>query len=103
MPVANGLPGRPRQRPVEPHADKGYDHAFCRQACRERGIQRRIARRGVESSQRLGRYRWVVERTFAWRARFRRLAVRCERRADIHAAFLTLGCALIRWQQPRRL
>ena len=51
----------------------------------------RIARRGRDSSQHLGRHRWVVERTFAWLNRFRRLRVRYERRADIHQAFLTLG------------
>ncbi|MDP9486386.1 MAG: IS5/IS1182 family transposase, partial [Actinomycetota bacterium] len=28
-------------------------------------------------------------------ARYRRLAVRYERRADIHEAFLRLGCSLI--------
>jgi hypothetical protein len=39
----------------------------------------------------------VVERTLAWQARFRCLTVRYERRADIHDAFLTLGCALICW------
>ncbi len=36
-----------------------------------------------------------MERTLAWLARFRRLAVRHERRADIHLAFATLGCALV--------
>lgn len=29
--------------------------------------------------------------------RFRRLRVRWERRADIHHAFLTIGCILITW------
>jgi transposase len=42
----------------------------------------------------LGRHRWVIERTLSWLSRMRRLTVRYERRADIHAAFL-LGCALI--------
>jgi hypothetical protein len=50
---------------------------------------------GEESSERLGRFRWVVEHTLSWLNRFRRLKVRYERRADIHQAFLTLGCALI--------
>jgi hypothetical protein len=31
----------------------------------------------------------------AWLHRFRRLAVRYERRPCIHEAFLTLGCAVI--------
>jgi IS5 family transposase len=87
--------GRPRKRPTKLHADKGYDFPRCRQALRVRRIIPRIARRGIESSERLGRYRWVVERTLSWLNRFRRLKVRYERRADIHQAFLLLGCALI--------
>jgi transposase len=47
----------------------------------------------------LGRHRWVVERTLAWLNRYRRLTVRYERREDIHRAFLSLGCALIRWNR----
>jgi transposase len=43
----------------------------------------------------LGQHRWVVERMLAWLNRMRRLTVRYERRADIHQAFLTLGCCLI--------
>lgn len=54
-----------------------------------------MARRGIENSRKLGRHRWVVERTFSWLYRFRRLTIRYERRADIHCAFLELGCALI--------
>ena len=46
-------------------------------------------------AERLGRFRWVVERTLSWLNRFRRLKVRYERRADIHQAFLSLGCTLI--------
>ena len=43
----------------------------------------------------LGVYRWVVERTLGWLHQFRRLRVRYERRADIHEAFLSLGCSII--------
>jgi transposase len=87
--------GRRRKRPAKLHADKGDDHRRCRQFLRKRGIRCRIARRLVDSSERLGRVRWVVERTFAWLAKYRRLTIRYERRADIHHAFLTLGCCLI--------
>ena len=45
----------------------------------------------------LGRWRWLVERTFAWLNQFRRLRVRYEKRAEIHEAILSLGCALICW------
>ena len=74
---------------------KAYDHGRCREDLAARGIARQIVRRKVESSQRLGRYRWVVERTIAWLRAFRRLAVRYEQRAELHRAFLTLGCAMI--------
>ena len=87
--------GRRRQRPGKLHADKAYDIPRCRQALRRRHIRVRIARKDIDSSERLGHHRWVVERTLAWLNRYRRLTVRYERRADIHHAFLTLGCALI--------
>jgi transposase len=90
-----GKPGRPRKRPGKLHADKGYASRENRALLRRRGIGCRIARKGVESGERLGRHRWVVERTLAWLARYRRLAIRYERRDDIHDALLHLGCALI--------
>jgi transposase len=65
-------------------------------------IKPRIARRRFDSSARLGRHRWVVEQTLAWLNRFRRLAIRYERRADIHEAFVLLGCALICLNQIKR-
>jgi transposase len=87
--------GHRRRRPDKLHADKAYDIPRCRRALTRRHIKVRIARKGVESKERLGRHRWVVERTMAWLNRFRRLTIRYERRDDIHEAFLSLGCALI--------
>lgn len=101
--LGSGRAGRPRRRPAKVHADKGYDYARCRRACRARHIKHRIARVGVESKTRLGVHRWVVERTFAWLAQYRRLSVRYERRADIHRALLTLGCSLICWKRLKAL
>jgi IS5 family transposase len=95
IPAIRQKHGRPRKRPTKLHADKGYASRHNRQALRKRGIIPRIARPGIESKERLGKHRWVVERTLAWLNRYRRLKVRYERRADIHQAFLTLGCALI--------
>jgi transposase len=69
---------------------------------RKRGITPRIARRAIEYSERLGRHRWVVERTLSWLNRYRRLKVRYERRADVHQALLELGCALICWKHVQR-
>lgn len=98
LPAVAGLAGRPRCRPNKLHADKGYDYPFCRDLLRQRGIAVRIARRGQESRERLGRWRWVVERTFAWLHRYRRLRIRYERRAELHQAFLSLACSLICWK-----
>lgn len=95
IPAIKQANGRRRKRPSKLH--KGYAIPRCRQALRTRHIKVRIARKGIDSSQRRGRHRWVVERTLAWLNRFRRLTVRDERRADIQQAFLTLGCALICW------
>src|SRR5918998_2810207 len=80
IPAIKGPREQLRKRPGKLHADKAYDFAYCRRALWQRGIQSRIARRGIESSERLGRHRWVVERTLAWLARFRRLAIPYERR-----------------------
>jgi hypothetical protein len=90
-----GRPGRPRKRPAKLHADKGYDFPACRRLLRRRGMTPRIARGGIESSTRLGRHRWKVERSPAWLLAIRRLTVRDERRADILMAFLHLAGALI--------
>jgi IS5 family transposase len=87
--------GKPGSKAVGLSAAKGYDFPGCRRASRRRGISPRIARRGVESSQRLGRHRWKVERSLAWLLANRRLTIRYERRADILTAFLHLACALI--------
>src|SRR5919205_203122 len=90
-----GRPGRPRKRPAKLHADKAYDASSLRRALRARSITPRLARRGIDSSERLGRYRWVVERTQAWLLGCRRLGVRYERRADLLQGLLHLACALI--------
>ena len=91
----------PRSRPAHPASAppsctwKAYDYPRCRRALRRRGITPRIARRGIESSQRPGRHRYVAERSLAWLVGYRRLQVRYERRADVLLGFLFLACALI--------
>lgn len=49
-----------------------------------------------------GHRRWVVERTLAWLTRYRRLAIRDERRQDVHEACRSLGCAPIRFRAACR-
>ena len=66
VPPVKGKRGRPRKRPDKLHADKGYDYPRCRRFLGKRGIKVRIARRGLESSERLGCWRWVVELFRGW-------------------------------------
>ena len=79
-------------RPERVHADKGYDEGHCRAYLTRRGIKVRIARCGVESSQRLGRHRWKAERTIAWLAGCRRLRIRYERASERFYGFGLLAC-----------
>jgi transposase len=82
--------------------DRGYDAESIRQGLRVRGILPLLAMRNAEHGSGLGRWRWVVERTFAWLNQFRRLRIRYEKRADIHEAFLSLACALLCWNGLER-
>jgi transposase len=93
-PVA-GKVGRPRKRANRLLADRGYDFDKYRRELRRRGVAPKIARRSTEHGSGLGKERWVVERTFAWLHNFRRLRTRYERRAELHLAFMQLGCAVV--------
>jgi hypothetical protein len=83
------------RHPTDPHAHRppaapanqgprrqAYDHRRCRAYLRRCGIRSRIARRMIESSQRLGRHRWTIERTGAGLGGWRRLRIRDERDSE---------------------
>ncbi|GGQ59500.1 IS5 family transposase [Streptomyces flaveolus] len=95
IPLIRSRRGHRRGRPDKLHADKGYDYSHLRRWLRGCGINHRIARMGIETSQRLGRHRWVIERAMAWLAGCRRHHRRCGRKADRFLAFLSIACALI--------
>ncbi|CAM5336889.1 Transposase OS=Streptomyces griseomycini OX=66895 GN=FHS37_003540 PE=4 SV=1 [Streptomyces griseomycini] len=80
-------------KPQRLHADKAYDRADLRRGLRWKRIGVRIARKGIESSERLGRRRWVVERTMSWLSGHRRLSPRYERDSRNYLAFLGLSAA----------
>ncbi|GGS26084.1 IS5 family transposase [Streptomyces humidus] len=92
IPLVKGIPpirsrrGRRRRRPHKLHADKGYDYNH---------LRRWLSSGGIETSQRLGRHRWTIERTMAWLAGCRRLHRRYERKADHFLAFTSIACTLI--------
>ena len=102
IPRVAGRAGRPRHRPALIVADRGYDFDKYRRLLRSRGIGHRIARRHTEHGSGLGRWRWPVERTFAWLHQFRRLATCYERRHDLLQGLLGLGCCLICWRRLTR-
>ncbi|MFG2236039.1 transposase [Streptomyces sp. NPDC048723] len=99
-PLVRGHPAHPiTPWASTPTADEtarrqGIRHNHLRRWLRGRGIRHRIARKGIESSQRLGRHRWVVERTVSWLAGCRRLHRRHERKAEHFLAFV--GIAAVR-------
>lgn len=101
IPLVKGIPpirsrrGRRRRKPGKLHADRGYDYSHVRRWLRERGITHRIARKGSESSTRLGRHRWTIERTMSWLAGCRRRHRRYERKAESSPASASIACTLI--------
>ena len=58
-----------------------------------------IRRRRDEHGSGLGTFRYVVEACFESLFKSRRLRVRYEKRAEIHHAFLILGCIIICWRR----
>lgn len=103
IPPVAGRPGRPRQRPDTLLGDKGYDSNPNRRELHRRCILPTISRRGASNIKGLGKPRYVVEQTFALLHQFKRLAIRWERRLDLHDALVTLACGLICWRRlPKR-
>lgn len=61
------------------------------------------ARKGIDSSERLGRRRWVIERTKSWLTGYRRLDHRYERKPGNCLAFLGLAAALCCYKRLLKL
>ena len=94
---------RRRRKLVQLIADRGYDSNALRGQMADQGItfispyrSTRVTRT-YEDGRLLRRYRhrWVIERTFAWLASFRRLSVRYERDPKLYLALFHLAAALI--------
>ena len=105
IPVVQAIPaicfrrGPRRRQPAKLPDDHGDDDEHRRAWLRCRRIAPRIAGRGVESSKRPGRHRWVVERLLAWLTGYRRLTLRYKRCARLFTAFLTLTATLTCYQR----
>ena len=94
--------GRPKTRPKELVADKGYDSQPFRERLRCRGIRPCIPhrrgkkpRRGRKAELAGYRERWHVERCFAWIQSFRRVLVRYERLAAVYLAFVQVAAGIV--------
>jgi len=93
--------GRSRSKLVRVIGDKAYDSDAHRARLADRGIEliapNRSNRGKTQDGRSLRRYRrrWIVERTFTWIGRFRRLVVRYDRDILMYQAFFHLACAMI--------
>lgn len=102
IPRVAGRPGHPRRRPDAVLGDKAYDSRTVRRELRKRRIMPVISCKGTPNIKGLGKLRYVVEQTFALLHRFKRLAVRWERRLELHDAFVSLACGLICWRRLKK-
>lgn len=101
--IRTGMIGRPKKRPESLQTDKGYDSRELRNKIRRRGISPMIPRRkwkdrkppkGRPPSKPVDR--WKAERTFSWlRIKFRRIAVRWERRNRYWQGFVYLALCML--------
>jgi transposase len=87
----------------ELHADKGYDSKALRCFLRSKGIRPVIPKRRFKNGKKRpgpkvppSKYRWKVERCFAWiYKKFRRIAMRWERKERYWNGFLDISIAMI--------
>ncbi|MEE1671583.1 hypothetical protein RCR19_39865 [Streptomyces sp. WAC07094] len=104
MSAASDRPPLPHQSHLQDRvtSSKGYDSNLNREELRKRRILPVISRKGAPNIKGLGKLRYVVEQTFALLHQFKRLAVRWERRTELHDAFVSLACGLICWRRLKR-
>ncbi|WP_433339064.1 IS5 family transposase [Spirillospora sp. CA-294931] len=99
IPAIRSRRGPRRRRPDKARTDKAYESPDLRTWLRKRGVIPRIAR---DSSERLGRHRWKIERTLAW-IFGNRLTLRYERHGRQFTAFLTLAAAITCYKKLAKL
>jgi transposase len=102
VPAIKSRRGPRRRKPAKLHADEAYDHTELRKWVRDRGIIVRIARKGIKTSKKLGKHRWVIERSIAWLSGYHRLTIRYDHYANHFSAFLTLAATLTCYKKLRK-
>jgi putative transposase len=98
---------RPAPTPEAPQGmcvDQGYDYDEGREVLTECGFPAQSRARGEEAQalkQEAGlqAHRWVVERTYSWRNRFRRVLIRWDKKVRNYLGVLHLACAYITYRQ----
>lgn len=95
FPKGKGKPGRPKERPDELYADRGFDSEATRWLLAWLGIEPHIAKRRTAHGSGLGKIRWVVERTIRGLKGLRRLRIRYDRLAVMQDAGNTLAACVI--------
>ena len=103
IPAVRSRRGPRRRHPSKVRADKAYHSAGNLAWLRERSITPRIARPGVESSERLGRHRWKIERSISWLFGYRRLTVRYVHTGGHFLAFLGLAAVMTCYKKLSKL
>lgn len=102
IPPVAGRPGRRHRRPEALLGDKGYDSDTHRDELRNRRILPVISRKRSPNIRGIGKLRYVVEQTFALLYHCNRLAVRWERRTELHDdAFVSRLTGPVRSWRPR--
>ena len=99
LPAIGSRRGPRRRKPSKLRADKAYDQADLRAWVRGR----RIARKGIQTSDKPGRHRRVIETTLARLTGCRRLTLRYERSASHFLAFLTLAATITCYKKLAKL
>ncbi|MBB5109686.1 IS5 family transposase [Streptomyces spectabilis] len=89
-------------KPQRLHADKAYDVLHLRRWLWGRHIGVRVTREGMQSGDRLGRRRWVIERTLS-ADRLPPPQPRYERHPSHYLVFLGLAAALCCYKRLLRL
>ena len=82
---------KPLVKRVELYADKGYDSKCNRHLCTGHGLFDRISKRKVRISKRSNAKRIVVENTFAWIDKYRRLIMRYENFQSTYESYTFLA------------
>ncbi|MBF4114184.1 transposase [Enterobacter cloacae] len=83
--------------------DNGYKAEGWR-FVRKLAVMNLISSRGRRSQRRLKNtdfrtHRWVVEKTYGWMNRFRRVLTRCEKKVENYEAMLHFVCSIIVWNK----